>query len=633
MDEKIVWQTLNIEPTKDENQIKNAYRKELVNNNPEDKPQEFQMLRRAYEEAIILARKNETEKEEEKEKTPIDIWLDKVKKVYDCYEERINVESWIELLQDDVCIGLDTSLEACERLLVFLASNYNMPRTIYEEIDKVFSIVDSKKDWYEKFVKEYIDFIESKIKDDNIFAYDFFEDLTFDDASVYDNYIDQYFKIINMSMDTNELPKMKKEIDILESMPVSHPFTITEQIHYYINTKDLDMAKKLAAKLEENETYMKNLRIRVIIASVKLEDKKYQEAYDIFDSILKEESNYIVAEIKIIPCLIGLSKFEDAKTYSVNFLDKYGNVDLVINYLQTANKNLIQQYEKKSEQGDIESLLELGWCYFQNEEFEKCISLLDTYVPDKENEFEYCNLKGRCLLANEKYDKALEYLLKWKEMFDGLEDDGSKKYKKRIQRWGYSRYVLAMCYSKLVEDKNDDDFIKNNKLAKDELIEAIKLEKDERALLHYKEKLSKVYLNLGEYEACVDITSEIIEESGDYYPAYLNRQEAYFNLKDAQNVVADYNHLVKLVPHLAKPYILIIKVLIAFGQTQEAYKIIKEARKQVTGSDELDLLYARLMYCQNTTKQEIYDVINTLLVLKRKVLKDDSDTYRRYIRD
>jgi len=627
MDEKIVWKVLNISPTKDENQIKNAYRKELVNNNPEDKPKEFQMLRRAYEEAIILAKKNE--QVEEKKKNAVDIWIDKVKQVHNCYEKRIDVESWRELLQDDICIGLDTSLEACEKLLIFLASNYNMPRAIYKEIDKVFSIVDSKKDWYEKFLKEYIDFIESKIKEDNVFAYDLFEDLTFEDASVYDEYIDQYFKIINMSMDAKDLALMKKEIEVLEDMPVSHPFTITEQIHYYLNVKEIEKAKELAAKLEENEEYLKNMRIRTIIASVKLEDKKYQEAYDIFDSILKEESNYIVAEIKIIPCLIGLSRFEEAKTKSVNFLDKYGNVDIVIGYLQIANKNLIGQYEESYKKGDKESLLELGWCYFQNEEFEKCISLLETYEPDSESEFEYCNLKGRCLLANENYEKALGYLLKWRNMFDSLEDDGSKKYKKRMQRMGYSRYVLAMCYSKLVEDKkdkNDEEYIKNNKLAKEELISAIGIEKDERALLHYKEKLSKIHLNLGEYEECIDVTSDIIDEAREYYPAYLNRQEAYFNLKDAQNVVADYNQLVKLVPQLARPYILMIKVLIAFGQIEEAYKVIKLAKKNVSGSDELDLLYARLMYCHNTTKQEIYDVINTLLVLKRKVLKKDSKT-------
>ena len=124
MDEKIVWQTLKISPTKDESIIKTAYRKELVNNNPEDKPNEFQQLRMAYEMALAFAKmvddkdkdKNNGNDNDDIAKSPLDIWLDKVTSIYACYKTRIDAECWRDILDDDICIGLDTSLEVCENL-------------------------------------------------------------------------------------------------------------------------------------------------------------------------------------------------------------------------------------------------------------------------------------------------------------------------------------------------------------------------------------------------------------------------------------------------------------------------------------------------------------------------------------
>ena len=49
------WFILGIEPTKDKKAITNAYRQKLRQTNPEDKPEEFEALRTAYEEALAFA--------------------------------------------------------------------------------------------------------------------------------------------------------------------------------------------------------------------------------------------------------------------------------------------------------------------------------------------------------------------------------------------------------------------------------------------------------------------------------------------------------------------------------------------------------------------------------------------------
>lgn len=59
------WIHLGIEPTTDENLIRNAYRARLPAHHPETDPQGFQALRMAYEKALRLAREDEDEELED----------------------------------------------------------------------------------------------------------------------------------------------------------------------------------------------------------------------------------------------------------------------------------------------------------------------------------------------------------------------------------------------------------------------------------------------------------------------------------------------------------------------------------------------------------------------------------------
>ena len=65
------FNTLGIEATKEEKEIKKAYREKLHIVNPEDDPNGFKILREAYEEALKYAR----QKEDEKEIYKVKIWI------------------------------------------------------------------------------------------------------------------------------------------------------------------------------------------------------------------------------------------------------------------------------------------------------------------------------------------------------------------------------------------------------------------------------------------------------------------------------------------------------------------------------------------------------------------------------
>ena len=144
MERQMMFHVLGIQETKDENAIRDAYRGLLKNTNPEDDPEGFKRLREAYEGAVQFARQPDSE-EEEKEKTDIDLWVERIDAIYRDIVKRRQEEAWKRVLADPVCDDLDTSLEAREAFLVYLMDHIYLPHNIWQLLDKQFQIVEDKR--------------------------------------------------------------------------------------------------------------------------------------------------------------------------------------------------------------------------------------------------------------------------------------------------------------------------------------------------------------------------------------------------------------------------------------------------------------------------------------------------------
>ena len=115
-----MWQVLDMEPTKDEDLIVNAYRSKVVTVNPEDDQEGFMRLREAFELAIKFAREDDvlTDKSQEKpdsEKTDVDRHVDKLNEIYSDIHKLLNgdLEKAIEKVETIIdCIIQQTSVGA-----------------------------------------------------------------------------------------------------------------------------------------------------------------------------------------------------------------------------------------------------------------------------------------------------------------------------------------------------------------------------------------------------------------------------------------------------------------------------------------------------------------------------------------
>ena len=120
------FRILGIEKTTDEKLIKQAYREKLVDTNPEDDPEGFKRLRKAYDDACRYARNPEEgegikgAEKQSKDETPSGLWLEKAKAIYADIRKRQTIEEWEQLFKEDAFISLEDEENCRVKLLVFL---------------------------------------------------------------------------------------------------------------------------------------------------------------------------------------------------------------------------------------------------------------------------------------------------------------------------------------------------------------------------------------------------------------------------------------------------------------------------------------------------------------------------------
>ena len=135
----------------DERTVKEAYRRKLAGTNPEDDPEGFKRLRRAYEDACRFLREQEDPEEEEQDTTPSGLWLERAVEIYGNIRSRQDVKLWKALFDDDVFLSLEEEENCRQKLLQFLMNHYKLPTRIWKLLDRKLSIVSDAKALREKF--------------------------------------------------------------------------------------------------------------------------------------------------------------------------------------------------------------------------------------------------------------------------------------------------------------------------------------------------------------------------------------------------------------------------------------------------------------------------------------------------
>ena len=627
MIESRIWRVLGIDPTKDEEQLKMAYYEKLKDTNPEDDPEGFKELREAYEEAVRLATAPEEREEEkpEEEKTPVDKWIDRADALYHQLSKRIDVEEWKKLLSDELCVALDTSEEIAERFLAFGMDHPYFTAEAWHLFDTTFSIRDRYQQYLEKFPKDYMDYVVRQIEQDMFINFADFEGA--DDAD-YDTFIRAFFALKGAN-DASDEAEAAKIIADMEDMFIEHPLFDVEKLRHAMMKKDMEKVKRYLERLEEGG-YKEGVYITYYMGEACWELERQEEAYTYFQKMDEMAPNHPASMIGKARYLLYAEKYEEAKELCLDMMDLHGESEEIMDILRKSNEALllIQEEKMKTDPDDYDNIFEVGWCYFQNERMDDCMALLDkveqsdAYQIKKDPQviFDYNNLRGRCYLIQEKYQEALQYIDKWRSALEELQDDGTEKTKKKLGRRGFANYATAMCYYETGKaDKNSGKEMDKERLERalhflSRAITYVGEEHPEDAL-GYKERMAICHIEMGQYEEAIRLCDEVIAQDEGYFPAYVTRQQAKFDSKDAQGVVDDYYNAIEIYPGYEKPYLLAAKVFIVFRQYQDAIGVIERAKEAGVEGLEMELYYLKAL--RNVTsrgelKEKVFPVLQEL---------------------
>ncbi|MGN0131895.1 MAG: tetratricopeptide repeat protein [Lachnospiraceae bacterium] len=598
MEQYLIWKVLEIEETKDENIIRQAYRRKLSDVNPEEDQAGFMRLREAYEQALAFAAQDEVKSDDMealKNGSEVDQWIYRINRIYEDVDKRRDPAKWQEAFEADICNELDLDSEISERLLVYIMSHHYMPMEVWQTIDAKFHYVDDVELLKEKFPEDFLNYVQYKVSHEEFIDFTIFGG---DTTEHVDDYLYKYFDLKNLCdrTDGTNPEEISAAVKALDDYDVYYPYADVEKVRYYILTKtdeNLQKAVELADSLYSE--YPDNPYIAYYCGEAMEKSGHIREAEEIWQKLLDEDQDHYMAKYGIAKIMADRGELAEAKEYCLDLLDIDDRSQDLREFLDRLNEKLIVIYKEKLAENadDFETTNKLAWCYFQMQDFKAVENLLNGLDEKYHEEYDYINLIGRNYLAMDEYDKAMQYLPKWRDMIEATVDDGSKEAKKRLNRRGFSYFAIGYCQwnQNLIAEATEN------------LYKSFELEDKLLTKLSYMDQMALFYLDAGSYDQAIEMCNQVIAQDRNYFPAYVKRQQAYYEQKNGQGIIDDFYECIRIYPGYVKPYVLAYKTFYFYRQYEDAEGIWKRAEEAGLKSDEMQLYRFKIRRMTRTGKE------------------------------
>ncbi|MDP4178775.1 MAG: tetratricopeptide repeat protein [Bacillota bacterium] len=547
------FEFLGIEPTKDAKVIRNAYSKLLTKFSPENDPEGFQKLRDFYEQAIKYSKEKE-----EKSLSPIDSFMEDFKAIYNCYEKRLDLESWKAILDRDICCNIDSSKEVSYKILEFLMNDYNITYEVWNLFDSYFSWTSKKERLYESFAKNFIDFVMYKIGSKGSFHY---EELIKCENGKQDEFISEYNKA-SSALEGFDLYTVKTSIDaMMKICPDSIDFIILRG-RYFIEKGSHNEAESLFKNLLES--HIDDLNAYFFLGSIYLKQSRLEESYENFKNALSCKPESVGTLYYLGKCSLCLDKFED----TIEYLEKFGD----LNEYDNETKNMLTSAYKFSvdklrsevkgnpENGDLQ--YKLAKILLRIEKTDESLEVLNELKQKGEFNEKMYHLLCQVLLCLNKKELAYNTIL-----------ESLEKYP--------DNYELNFYKASILDDleKYDEALVQYNKV----------ISINEKASVPYNNK-SFVLSKLKRYNEALECAEKAIELDPHMSYAYKNKAEALLKLELYEECLSACEKSLEINQYMTEAYIIKMKALINVRLYDNALYVFNKA-------SELGITDSRL-YCE-----------------------------------
>lgn len=582
MDERTLFAILGIEPTKDEDAIRAAYRTLLPQTNPEDDPEGFKRLREAYERALEYARKPEAEAADEPEdNTPVGQWMQRVKEVYFSLPRRLDEEEWKRLIHEDICADLEYGEEAKWKLFAFLADHYQLTSRIYRLLDEEFRIAEDAEIFREHLPVDFVNFLVRRAGDiDGSMDFDYGAFQGAADAD-YDGFIDQYYTLKNQT-EKRDGTAAGQTVRVMEQFGIFHPLFQLEKARTAQLLGEKEEALSLIRPLLAE--YKGDLRIQVLGAEILFQCGLHQEAEELL--LPYSEKRYYLVEKYLCFCEKEKGNLAGAILHCLRAIGD-GNDEELEELLQQMDEKFLQQYAGKAEDGsmtDEEANCLIG-CYNRKNNPQAALDFLEKY-PDYAGRMERLHEYLAVLhFQMKQFAEGIRECQVWRaHLSEKKEMPEKKRREQEVRAYVYEGDGLR----ELGKAGADENYLK--------ALEAYeKAEELEPENLNILQKHLDTIIEMEYYEDAVKLADEMLAVNGQWFPAYVQKQQACFKLHRAQEVVDCFYAAKKIYAGLAVIYEKAAEVFLVYDQYGDADHIFSQAQDADVASPMLDILKLRCL--------------------------------------
>lgn len=549
-----IFLILGIEPVKDERLIKNAYREKLAVTNPEDDPEGFKRLRTAYEAACVYARTPDEKMEDDKaerDTTPSGIWLEKVAAIYKNIHSRQDEELWKTLFADEIFLSLEEEENCRWKLLRFMMDHFRLPTNIWMLLDKKLNLIADAARLRESFPADYIGYVVNRCERGEDLEFDTFEGDPEADYDLFINYYDDCWRAV-AEENAKDAETILEEV---EGLHIYHPaMEVCRGKLMLLQGKEEEAKAFMKALLEKHP---KDIMVSYNVAELFWKCGDKDKAAETYLDLKEENEKHYMANLRLAEWYFETGEYQKAKKCAECVLSS-GADDSFMELLAKINAQLEDRLRTRwQDEKDLEAGLELGWCYLQDgkpakgirlaEDLEKCMT-----APKMR---EFMGLVTKLYIELAQYEEAERVSFRWEQKLEEQIplDETEEEREKNQDRIRQAHMIRIQCY-KMLGYKDKNYFTK--------AIEEINSQetgssKDIGLLL----EKAHIYMEMEEYEQCLDITDRLIQEyqvyaaSATAIEAYRRQWEANGVVKNARLCIEKFPGYVRAYEHLAKVYL------------------------------------------------------------------------------
>lgn len=563
---------LEMEESKDLGAIKAAYYKKLKTVNPEDDPEGFKRLRKAYEEACEYAKQPDEEPVEEKDDTPSGKWLEKGKALYASIRTRQDLEAWKELFNDEVFLSLDGEEQCKEKLLVFLMNHIYLPTKIWKLIDEKVQIVKNSSKLQEHFPKQFIDFCVYKCKQGENLDFSLFKCAEDADVDKYLYYYDSGYRLLEQG----DLSAAKQAYEDSLKCDVYHP--VLDILHMHLLEAEEKFAEMEPVIYQLLENYGEADVVQYQCGEALFKLKKYEEAQVLYEKLKAGVNKHYMANYRLASIYYESGEYKKAKKCAEIVLE-YGSDEHFHELLQKINVELKDGYRNEMAQ-DGDAAMEYGWCLIQNDEYYAGIKharSIEGKVP-QEREIERKGLLAKLYVQAALYEQAAEMALVWRKgLLERLPGETGDDKKSDIRRVKDSYFLRIQAYHAMGGAKKEyyEDALKEI----DEVIAFVK-EDEERGELEVSVYLERaqILLEMERFDECEEQCLFIWQEF-HVEAVYSIMLKLAAKRRDAGGVVQFGEFCIKSFPQYIASYEEIALVYLCLEKKEEMEDILKQAKE------------------------------------------------------